>query len=32
MCEGLPPTVADDPMWRLHRAILATLPGVRFVE
>ena len=32
MCERLPPTVADDPMWRLHRAILATLPGVRFVE
>jgi hypothetical protein len=32
ICSGLPATVADDPLWRLHRAILATLPGVRFVE
>jgi hypothetical protein len=32
ICSGLPIAVTDDPMWRLHRAILATLPGVRFVE
>jgi hypothetical protein len=32
MCNGLPSSVTDDPIWRLHRAILATLPGVRFVE
>jgi hypothetical protein len=32
ICSGLPAAVAGDPMWHLHRAILATLPGVRFVE
>jgi hypothetical protein len=32
ICSGLPAAVAGDPMWRLHRAILSTLPGVRFVE
>jgi hypothetical protein len=32
ICRGLPAAVSDDPMWRLHRAILATLPGVRFAE
>ena len=32
VCSGLPAAVTGDPMWRLHRAILATLPGVRFVE
>jgi hypothetical protein len=32
ICRGLPAAVTDDPTWRLHRAILATLPGVRFVE
>jgi hypothetical protein len=32
ICRELAAAVADDPTWRLHRAILATLPGVRFVE
>jgi hypothetical protein len=32
ICGGLPAAVTEDPVWRLHRAILATLPGVRFVE
>jgi hypothetical protein len=32
VCDGLPAGLKEDPMWRLHRAILATLPGVRFVE
>lgn len=32
ICTALPAAVADDPVWRLHRAVLARLPGVRFVE
>jgi hypothetical protein len=32
ICEGLPASLREDPMWLLHRAILASLPGVRFVE
>jgi hypothetical protein len=32
ICSGLPAAVAEDAVWRLHHAILATLPGVRFVE
>jgi hypothetical protein len=32
ICSGLPAAVTNDPIWRLHRALLATLPGVRFVE
>ena len=31
-CGGLPASVEADLMWQLHRAILASLPGVRFVE
>jgi len=31
-CAGLPASVHADAMWRLHRAILASLPGVSFVE
>jgi hypothetical protein len=32
ICNELPAAITDDPMWRLQRSILATLPGVRFVE
>jgi hypothetical protein len=32
ICSGLPSSLRDDPVWLLHRAILASLPGVRFVE
>ena len=32
ICSDLPESVSRDPMWLLHRAILASLPGVRFVE
>ncbi len=32
VCAGLPAGVQRDPMWKLHRAILASLPGVGFVE
>jgi hypothetical protein len=31
ICDELPAHLLDDPAWRLHRAILATLPGVRFI-
>jgi hypothetical protein len=31
-CFDLPARLREDPMWRLHRAILATLPGVTFME
>jgi hypothetical protein len=32
ICSDLPKSLKDDPMWLLQRAILASLPGVRFVE
>ena len=32
VCSGLPASLQDDLMWQLHRAILASLPGVRFIE
>jgi hypothetical protein len=32
VCSDLPERLRDDPVWLLHRAILASLPGVRFVE
>ena len=32
ICSDLPESLREDPMWQLHRAILASLPGVRFVE
>jgi hypothetical protein len=32
ICSDLPKSLREDPMWLLHRAILASLPGVRFVE
>jgi hypothetical protein len=32
ICDGLPASLREDPMWLLHRAVLASLPGVRFVE
>lgn len=31
-CAGLPASLEADAMWRMHRAILASLPGVTFVE
>ncbi len=30
ICSGLPSSLDTDPFWQLHRAILATLPGVQF--
>jgi hypothetical protein len=32
ICSDLPESLRDDPTWLLHRAILASLPGVCFVE
>jgi hypothetical protein len=32
ICSDLPESLRDDPTWLLHRAILASLPGVRFVK
>jgi hypothetical protein len=32
ICSDLPAGLRQDPMWLLQRAILASLPGVRFVE
>lgn len=32
VCSGLPASLQADLMWQLHRAILASLPGVRFIE
>lgn len=32
ICSELPAGLRDDRIWLLHRAILATLPGVSFVE
>lgn len=31
-CRALPAELDNDKMWQLHRAILATLPGVRFLD
>lgn len=31
-CSSLPQTVKVNPIWRLDRAILGMLPGVRFIE
>ena len=31
-CQSLDATLREDKIWQLHRAILATLPGVRFLE
>lgn len=31
-CRTLKDDIRDDKIWQLHRAILATLPGVRFLE
>jgi hypothetical protein len=31
-CRDLNETIRTDKSWQLHRAILATLPGVRFLE
>jgi hypothetical protein len=32
ICSDLPESLRGDPTWLLHRAILASLPGVRFVD
>lgn len=32
ICSALPEALKQDRSWQLHRAILATLPGVSFVE
>jgi len=32
VCNDLPASVVNDPMWQLHRAILATLPSATFLE
>lgn len=32
VCRDLPDSLRTDKLWLLHRAILASLPGVRFVE
>jgi hypothetical protein len=32
ICGTLPASLKEDPAWLLHRAILASLPGIRFVE
>jgi hypothetical protein len=31
-CRDLNDTIYNDKTWQLHRAIFATLPGVRFLE
>jgi hypothetical protein len=32
ICHDLPESLRSDPTWLLQRAILASLPGVRFAE
>ncbi len=32
ICNELPASLRHDYAWRLHRAVLATLPGVSFIE
>ena len=31
-CRSLDAAIREDKIWQLHRAILATLPGVRFLD